>query len=172
MDLFANNFTNVSNPTEPHPGVPNSGSAIANDPNRLNVTALNRATFDVNANYSRIWYQQTNESMYGTTAPGEIAARQLYVYSERSCEQGKGNPLVDIGVVPYYGWNCQSEADGECYSTPQEIQSFSISSAALFEETHGGDCWAMEARGSATDLKPGYFLRLVMTVTVTAGLVL
>lgn len=49
-DLFANNFTNISNPTEPHPGVPNSGSAIANDPNRLNVTALNRAAFDIRAN--------------------------------------------------------------------------------------------------------------------------
>lgn len=171
-NLFANNFTNISNPTEPHPGVPNSGSARANDPNRLNVTALNRAAYDVQANYSRIWYQQTNESMYGTTAPGEMAARLLNIYPERDCKQGKGNPPLEIGLVPFYSWNCQSEASGECYSTPEEIQSFGISSAALFQETYGGSCWAMEARGAASELQPARLLAAGVGFSVAVALVL
>jgi hypothetical protein len=156
-DLFASNFSNVSIPGEPLPGRPNTTISIANAPNRLNVTTLNKAAFDVGANYSRIWYQQTNETMYGTTAPGEIAARLLNVYPERDCEQGKGYPPADIGLEPFYSWTCQSEAEGECYSTPEEIKSFGISSATVYGEANGGDCFAMEARGSAAELKPGTF---------------
>jgi hypothetical protein len=167
-DLFASNYSNVS-----IPGLSNATSSITRDSNRLNVTALNRAAFNVNANYSRIWYQQTNETMYGTTAPGEIAARLLNVYPDRDCKQGKGYPPEDIGLAPYYSWNCQSEAEGECYSTPEEIQSFGISSAALYGETYGGHCFAMEARGSAAELKPWRcFLTIVVGLMLVVGVVL
>lgn len=117
--------------------------------NPLNATALNSAAFDVQGNYSRIWYQQTNASMYGSTAPGEMAARQLTVYPERDCVQGKGNPPRELGMAPYYSWNCQSEEAGSCYSMPEEIRSFYIRSAATFQDTWGDSCWEMEARGSA-----------------------
>lgn len=119
----------------------------------LNATALNSAAFDMQANYSRIWYQQTNESMYGTTAPGEMAARQLTIYPERDCRQGKGNPPRELGMAPYYSWNCQSEASGSCYSLPEQIKSFYIRSAATFQETYGDECWDMEARGAAAGLR-------------------
>lgn len=91
--------------------------------------------------------------MYGTTAPGEIAARQLTIYPERDCKQGKGNPPRELGMAPYYSWNCQSEASGSCYSLPEQIKSFYIRSAATFQETYGGDCWDMEARGTASELR-------------------
>jgi hypothetical protein len=173
-ELFASNFSNISTPGKPYPGdgdrVPNATSAITRASNKLNLTAFNSAAFDVRANYSRIWYQQTNESMYGTTAPGEIGARLLTVYPERGCKQGKGYPPPDIGMAPFYSWTCQSEAEGECYSTPEEIQSFLISSA--FGNEDGGDCFAMEARGSAAELKPGCFLTIVVGLILLVGVVL
>jgi hypothetical protein len=107
--------------------------------------------------------------MYGTTAPGEVAVRLLNIYPERDCQQGKGYPLERIGLAPFYSWSYQSEASGECYSTPEEIQSFGISSAA----TYGiEDCLAMEARGCAAELKPGCFLTIVIGFMMLAGLVL
>jgi hypothetical protein len=173
-DLFASNFSNISTPGEPYSGVrdrvPNATAAITRASNKLNVTALNSAAFDVHANYSRIWYQQTNKSMYGTMAPGEIAARLLTVYPERGCKQGRGYPPEDIGLAPFYSWTCQSEALGECYSTPEEIQSFHISSTAEYGD-HGG-CFAMEARGSAAELKPGYVLSILVGSMVVVCLVL
>ena len=171
-DLFASNFSNISTPGKPYPGdgdrVANATSAITRASNKLNVTALNSHAFDIRANYSRIWYQQTNESMYGTTAPGETAARLLTVYPERGCKQGRGYPPEDIGLAPFYSWTCQSEASGECYSTPEEIQSFHISSAAEYEDD--GDCWAMEARGSAADLKPGRVSTVFVAFMVAVAL--
>jgi hypothetical protein len=169
-ELFASNFSNISTPGQPYrdgDSVPTRISSITRASNKLNLTALNSAAWDVRANYSRIWYQQTNETMYGTTAPGEIGARLLTVYPERGCKQGKGYPPPDIGMASFYSWTCQSEASGECYSTPEEIQSFLISSA--FGNEDGGDCFAMEARGSAAELKPGCLLTIVIGLMLVMG---
>ena len=125
----------------------------AEDRNPLNATALNSVAFDYRANYSRIWYQQTNDSMYGTIAPGEMAARQITVYPERDCTQGKGYPPRELGMAPYYSWNCQSKASGSCFSLPEEVKSFYVRSAATFQETWGDGCWDMEARGGAAVLQ-------------------
>lgn len=134
--------------------------------NPLGATALNSAAWDPQANYSRIWYQQTNESLPGDTGSDKMAARQLTVYPERDCRQGKGNPPVELGMAAYYSWNCQSEAKGSCYSTPQEIKSFYVRSAADFLGKWDDKCWEMEARGAAAGLNVagGWYLAMLMAV--------
>jgi hypothetical protein len=181
-DLFAHNFSNVSTHGPFLPGRLNGTNATnvtstingtistANAPNRLNVSIINTAAWTIRANYSRIWYQQTNESMYDTTEPGEVAARLLTVYPERNCRQSRGYPPWEFKLAPVYVWTCQSEASGECYSTSIEIQSFQISSAATYG--NGRDCVAMEKRGSAEELKPGYFLSVIVGFMVVLGLTL
>lgn len=110
--------------------------------------------------------------MYGTTTPAELASRLLNVYPERDCEQGRANPPSEIGLAPFYPWSCQSEASGECYSTPEQIQSFGLSSAAMTAEMYGEKCWKMEARGPAAQLSPERVLVAIVSFAVLAGLVL
>lgn len=186
-DLFAPNFTrgqrlprrlnttNATNATISNANAPNTTNgtiSTAKGSNRLNISVLNSAAFTFPTNYSRIWYQQTNESMDGATAPGEMAARLLTVYSDRDCRQSRWYPPKELELAPVYSWTCQSEAAGECYSTPEEIQSFHISSAAVYG--NGKKCVTMEARGSAEELKPGCFLPVFVgfMIMMLVGLVL
>jgi hypothetical protein len=163
------NGTNATNATSTT-STTNGTISTANAPNRLNVSILNASAWTLRANYSRIWYQQTNESMYDTAEPGKQAARLLTVYPERNCRQSRGYPPWELELAPVYVWTCQSEASGECYSTAIEIQSFLISSAATYKNGRG--CVAMEARGSAEELKPGYFLSVIVGLIVVLGLTL
>ena len=186
-DLFAPNFsrgqrlperlntTNAINATISNANAPNTINgtiSTAKGSNRLNVSVLNSAAFSFAANYSRIWYQQTNKSMPGTTAPGEMAARLLTVYTVRDCRQNRGYPPKELELAPVYSWTCQSEAAGECYSTSEEIQSFHISSAAVYGD--GKHCVTMEARGSAEELRPGCFLSVFVgfMIMMLVGLLL
>jgi hypothetical protein len=181
-DLFAPNFsrgqrlperlntTNAINASAPN--TTNGTISTAKGSNRLNLLVLNAASFTFPTNYSRIWYQQTNESMDGTTAPGEMAARLLTVYTVRDCRQSRGYPPKELELAPVYSWTCQSEASGECFSTPEEIQSFHISSAAVYGD--GKKCVTMEARGSAEELRLGCFLSVFVgfMIMMLVGLVL
>jgi hypothetical protein len=186
-DLFVPNFSrgqrlperpntiNALNATISNANAPNTTNgtiSTATGFNRLHLSVLNAASFTFPTNYSRIWYQQTNESMDGTTAPGEMAARLLTVYTVRDCRQSRGYPPKELELAPVYSWTCQSEASGECFSTPEEIQSFHISSAAVYGD--GKKCVTMEARGSAEELRPGCFLSVFVgfMIMMLVGLVL
>lgn len=128
--MFANNFTNIRN-QRPGPCC----SSIPRDENPFNLTALNPAAFDRHANYSRIWYQQTNKSISSTVEAGELAARQIMIFPVPDCESGSDTSSIPAKQEPYYSWSCQSEESGSCYSTPHKIRSFWIGSTGRFPDS-------------------------------------
>lgn len=81
----------------------------------------NGAGFDPNANYSRIWYQQTNATGTDGAGAGKLAARYLLVYPGYNCNQ-----VSDYTTRSIYLQSCQSDVGGQCNTAWYSVASFQI----------------------------------------------
>lgn len=133
--------------------------------NTLSWSLENRDLFDPQANYSRVWYRQQNQ----TITVGEGASFIFQVYAFPDCEQLGGREL-DEDQYPWFLTNCQTEDGGKCRTVPYSIQSFGISEAAwptCASWAYKGD----QKKDDASRLGKG-LLRFVMGVASTTVLFL
>jgi hypothetical protein len=106
----------------------------------------NLATFDAQANYSRVLYRQHIASPTDDDQkPGHHADRRVTLYGARDCrESDDGNSET---LLPWYGFDCWSEDQGSCGTLPYGIASFSVQPE---QEEQKGTCWVFAERGAAT----------------------
>lgn len=117
-------------------------------PNGIHWLLRNRDSFDRQANYSRVWYEQVNQT--GEAKAGEDAPWVFYIYAFPDCEQTAGDD-VEYDQNPWFETSCQTEAGGQCRTVPNPIRSFAIHSAREYNIGHGGcETWAF--LGGATNL--------------------
>lgn len=124
-----------------------SGHTVGNETYSVNqtYTLYNQDLYSSSTNYSRIRYQQVNET--GDIGSGEDAAIFFTVWSGLDCEQAANGP-DQLGGQPYYVWTCQSEEAGDCYTVPISIQSFSIGRVST-TYSYADKCFEAEERGAA-----------------------
>ncbi|KAJ4328365.1 hypothetical protein N0V84_001236 [Fusarium piperis] len=132
------------------------------DPNGVHWLLRNRDNFDSNANYSRVWYEQVNQT--GEIKAGEDSPWVFYVYAFEDCQQTGGND------DPYEAWpwfenSCQTEIGGECRTVPYSIKSFAIHQSLAYNIRHGG-CEEWAFLGAA----PRFRGRVSALVTLSASL--
>ncbi|KXS98556.1 hypothetical protein AC578_4326 [Pseudocercospora eumusae] len=115
-------------------------------------TLYNQDLYSSATNYSRIRYQQVNES--GDIGSGEDAAIYFQVWPGIDCEQA--NKPNEFDLQPYYVWTCQSEAAGDCYTVPISIQSFSIGRLAR-RYSYVDKCFEAKELGAAGRVEAAKF---------------
>lgn len=99
------------------------------------------------ANYSRIWYQQTNSARIDV---GKDAPWVLYTYALPNCEQIAPRPAKQEDH-PWYETSCQTSEYGQCRVTSGPIVSFGLNTAVNYN-SHGCATWAKF--GAAAALRP------------------
>ncbi|KAH7348372.1 hypothetical protein BKA65DRAFT_594220 [Rhexocercosporidium sp. MPI-PUGE-AT-0058] len=100
----------------------------------------NRDAFDPAANYSRVWYEQVNET--GTIKPGTDGAWVFYTYAFLDCQQVGGDKF-EMKEYPWFETSCQTKPGGECRDVMKSVKSFAIGPAALYNAGHRGcETWA------------------------------
>lgn len=124
----------------------------------------NQGSFDSNANYSGVWYEQVN--LTGEIKAGEDARWAFYIYPLDDCEQiALGADQDDLYKYPWFETSCQTEKGGQCQTVPYSIRSFAIANSQLYYEDLGPcDEWAL--LGETTRRKVPVLLAALVTMTV------
>lgn len=138
------------------------------EPNGVAWLLRNQELYDPNANYSRVWYQQVNQT---GAKEGKEASWVFYTYAFPDCEQ-VGLGIEDpYEVSPWFETSCQTGPDGQCRTTPKPIRSFGINRSDKYNVNHDGcEMWAK--LGNADKLGKGVGKLVVAAAgMVTAWLV-
>lgn len=134
------------------------------EPNGVSWQLQNQDVFDSKANYSRVWYEQMNQT--GDIKAGKDAPWVLYIYAFPDCEQVGGDDF-DQDDYPWFETSCQTEPEGECQEVPYPIKSFAILSAAGYNGNHGGcETWAY--MGAAATIGHGVWRWVAASASMTA----
>ncbi|THW90557.1 hypothetical protein D6D15_04483 [Aureobasidium pullulans] len=126
-------------------GIVQQSEILQSRPTNFSWSASGNENYNLLANYSQVWYQQTN--ITGKIGAGQDAARQLSVYSGRDCHSINGSELRTL--EPWIGWTCQSEAGGQCDTVPISIKSFLIADASSINNGYP-KCWDDAVMGGAS----------------------
>jgi hypothetical protein len=161
-DIFSQkNSTGFQNATQHIYTFAPNGTQVTLEPNGVDWWLGNQGSFDSKANYSRIWYNQVNQT---DAEAGEAAGWVLYIYAFDDCEQlGDDNSNPDD--FPWFESSCQTEEAGQCQTVPYSIKSFAIHSATDYNKARDGcNTWAyMGAAGT-------FRARTWQVVAASAGL--
>ena len=130
-------------------------------PNGIDWLLQNGDMFDSKTNYSRVWYEQFNQT--GKKEAGEPAPWVFYVYAFPDCQQVGGDDF-DEDQYPWFETSCQTKVGGQCQTLPYSIKSFGIHSSVEYNARHGR-CEAWAYKGAAARLS----LRLLLLVAVSAS---
>jgi hypothetical protein len=114
------------------------------------VSGLEQGGYNVNTNYSQIWYYQNNQTQGAKFKAGKGATQQLTVYSDRDCHAGLGS--APRTLEPWLGWTCQSDPQGQCDTVPISIKSFQVTDASTVNAGYP-KCWDKAVMGSASSVK-------------------
>ncbi|OAR03625.1 hypothetical protein LLEC1_04779 [Akanthomyces lecanii] len=124
----------------------------------------NQHLYDNQANYSRVWYSQSNASR---VEPGKAGKWVFYTYALSNCAQlAEGRPSRP-NDHPWYETSCQTAVDGQCRLTPGPIVSFAISTAVQYNPSHGG-CATWAKLGAASTLRQGAGTTVLIVASVVA----
>ncbi|RSL65937.1 hypothetical protein CEP54_004011 [Fusarium duplospermum] len=111
------------------------------EPNGVHWLLRNRDNFDSKANYSRVWYEQVNQT--GEIKAGEDSPWVFYIYAFEDCEQMMAGTDDPYEKWPWFENSCQTEIGGECRTVPYSIKSFAIHQSLAYNIGHGGcEEWA------------------------------
>lgn len=105
-------------------------------------------TYDPNANYSSVLFQQYLASpQTKKTLPGMYGDRMLNLYGGPDCRDL--DPEEDV-FRDWYGFSCWSEPEGTCGTLPYKLVSFSVQ-PGIVESQQDGTCWTFAHRGAAAE---------------------
>jgi hypothetical protein len=113
----------------------------------------NIESFDPQANYSRVLYHETAfhpaEDRYD---PGTYGPHRINVYGGANCSQIDPSGAWDL--LDWYGFNCWSEAEGNCGTVPYSIASFLVVAGDFNnEDAQHGKCMVFAEMGAASSLQ-------------------
>lgn len=123
----------------------------------------NQDAFDSKANYTRVWYEQVNQT--GEIKAGEDGAWVFYTYAFPDCEQVGGDDF-ELADYPWFETSCQTESGGQCQTVPSPIKSFAIASAAQYNSAQNCEEWAY--LGAAARLDCGAAMIAALAAGVAA----
>jgi len=143
VDLFGGNttsgFVNQSGNLGYHP----SGQRVG-IPWRLE----NIDKYDPRANYSKVLYSQhVNNPSDKEHEPGSYGYRRINIYGGENCTESdpEGDNLLD-----FYGFDCFSNGEGSCGTTPYNIVSFYVMEGYFESESQQhGKCMVFARMGAA-----------------------
>ncbi|KAH7406433.1 hypothetical protein DE146DRAFT_391109 [Phaeosphaeria sp. MPI-PUGE-AT-0046c] len=129
--------------------------------------------YDPQANYSSLLYRQHVESASSNLAPGTFADRRITVYGGVNCSELDPTAPKDRKkpLLPWFGLDCRTEAQGRCGDTPYNIASFYVNNKKSGEK---GKCWDFAYMGAAsgTAASARVVLAALMSVLVAAWVAL
>jgi hypothetical protein len=101
-------------------------------------------TYDSQTNYSSILYRQhVTKPGDDDLKPGHYAKRGVTLYAAKRCSDL--DPSADR-ILYWYGFNCWSEDEGSCGTTPWNIGSFNMHAPS---DNAKGTCWVFAKNGDA-----------------------
>jgi hypothetical protein len=96
----------------------------------------NKEKYHPSANYSRIWYEQVNQT--GEIEPGADGSWALHIYAVKDCDRLKpGDEPDDIFDYPWMEISCPTEEGGKCQKVPYSIQSIAIDQTRFWKNGFG-----------------------------------
>jgi len=144
-DLFGGNATS---------GFVNQSQNLASPPHDQPVGIAwqleNMDMYDPQTNYSRVLYRQHVETSSGSDdryKPDAYAYRRINIYGGVNCSESdpEGTNLLD-----FYGFDCFSDGEGNCGTTPYNIASFYITEGEFRDESEQhGKCMVFARMGAA-----------------------
>ena len=127
----------------------------------------NADSFDPQANYSKVLYRQhVSNAGDDRYEPGSYAYRRVNVYGGLDCTDGG---LRDREILDWYGFNCWSESDGSCGTTPYSIASFTVQPGSFDDEDEQkGKCLVFAQMGAAAGHQMPKAVTFAISVTIAA----
>ncbi|EEU42393.1 uncharacterized protein NECHADRAFT_79920 [Fusarium vanettenii 77-13-4] len=135
------------------------------EPNGVHWLLRNQDNFDSKANYSRVWYEQVNQT--GEIKAGEDAPWVFYIYAFEDCEQMLAGSDDPYEKWPWFENSCQTEIGGECRTVPYSIKSFAIHQSLAYNIGHGG-CEEWAFLGAAPRFGERVSALVVLSASLTA----
>ncbi|KAB5563164.1 hypothetical protein GE09DRAFT_1056873 [Coniochaeta sp. 2T2.1] len=114
----------------------------------VEYTLGNRRSYDPDANYTNVWYQQVK--LGGSDVkPGAEGHWVFYMYAFEDCIQNGGDEY-EIEEWPWFETSCQTNDVGECRQVPKPIRSFAIGPGDDYNAIHGRcEVWARLGEGAS-----------------------
>ncbi|CZT24344.1 uncharacterized protein RCC_10067 [Ramularia collo-cygni] len=158
-ELFASN-TSLTN------GSVSQGSNIYSGTD-LDWVLLNLDSYNIQNNYSRVWYQQINGT--GDVDEGLNAPVQFNIYNGRNCLQ-QNRDGIPLSMQPWFAWNCQSAEGGECFRAPYSIRSFAILAAEPFWREEKCLVAAYNSAGTESIVRGGVLVGMTAMVWIVLSI--